>query len=101
MGKGGKAKSVDGLSRHEQMHADTSQRLGTTDDAKPKSRSGTRRKSCWTYVAQVSDNLPDPRFVQLGERASVLPQKMSEIAKLAEFRLDIEGVVLFPAVNVR
>ena len=26
---------------------------------------------------------------------------MSKIAKLAELRLDIQGVVLFPAVNVR
>jgi hypothetical protein len=54
-----------------------------------------------TYVAQISDNLPHPRFVQPGESASVLPEEMSHVAKLAQLRLNVQSLVLFPAVNVR
>lgn len=54
-----------------------------------------------TYVAQVGDNLPHPGFVQLGESPAVLPKEVSEVAKLAQLRLDVQSVILFPAIDVR
>ena len=54
-----------------------------------------------TYVAQVGDNLPHPRLVQPGEIASVLPEEVSKVTKLAQLRLDVQSLILFPAVDIR
>jgi hypothetical protein len=72
--------------------------LGT--EAKPKADQGQKEKTD-TYVAQVSDNLPHPSFIQLGEGPAVLPKEMSEVAKLAQLGLDVQSVILFPAIDVR
>jgi|SRR5712671_708465 len=69
--------------------------------AKPKADQGQNEKTFWTYVAQICDNLPDPSFVQPGERPSVFPKKMSKIAKLAQLCLHVQGIILFPTVDVR
>jgi len=62
-----------------------------------KGRSGTKA----TYIAQISDNLPHPCFIQPGESASELPEEVSQVPKLAQLRLDVQRLVLFPAVEVR
>jgi hypothetical protein len=69
--------------------------------AKPKADQGQSRQSSPTYIAQVSDYLPDPRLVESRKSTSVLPKKMSKVAKFAQLGLDIKSFVLFPAVNVR
>jgi hypothetical protein len=69
--------------------------------AKPRTDQGQNREISWTYIAQVSDNLPHPRFVQPGESASILPEEMSQVPKLAQLRLDVQCLILFPAVDVR
>ncbi|SRR6266404_4892354 len=70
-------------------------------DAKPKADQGQGEKSCSTYVAQIGHNLPDSCFVQVGKRSSVFPKELSKIPELAELRLNIQSVVLFPTVDVR
>ncbi len=69
--------------------------------AKPRADQEQRREICRTYVAQVSDNLPHPRFIQPGESTSVFPEEVSQVPKLAQLRLDVQCLVLFPAVDVR
>lgn len=69
--------------------------------AEPRAHQGQNREISWTYIAQVCDNLPYPRFIQPGESASILPEEMSQVPKLAQLRLDVQCLILFPAVDVR
>lgn len=54
-----------------------------------------------TYITEIHEDLPHASFVEPRVFAAKLSQEEGEITQLAEFCLNVERLILFPAVDIR
>ena len=53
-----------------------------------------------THTTELREDLPYTRLIQFRILAPILPEEVREITECTKFSLDIQRLVLFPAVNV-